>query len=96
VIQPLKIYWPKQGISGIWLVQDLSDPWNKDLNWHFCPDVFKKNYPGACFFSRFERSGIWVKVWLYNSKVFKNFQTATDRESFVFWINPTWLEEIPL
>ena len=97
--QPLKPYWIKPGISRVWLVQDLQDPWNDETNWQFDPTEFKRKHPGACFFSNLKRSpkeGFWVKVWLYNFKVRKNFQNAGDRYVFVFWVNPNWLDEIPL
>ncbi len=92
----LKAYWVKPGISKVWLVQDLSDPWNDLTNWLFDPASFKSRHPGACFFSNLEKNGFWTKVWLYNSRVRKNFQTSTDRDVFVFWVNQNWLDEIPL
>lgn len=92
----LKPYWIKSGISKVWLVQDLKDPWNEGTNWRFDPVQFKKQHPGACFFSNLETSGFWTKVWLYNFKVRNRFQSAVDRDLFVFWMNANWLDEIPL
>lgn len=92
----LKPYWIKPGISKVWLVQDLADPWNDMTNWLFDPVGFKSRHPGACFFSELEKSTPWTKVWLYNSKVRDSFRTATDRDVFVFWINQSWLDELPL
>lgn len=98
--QRLKPYWIKPGISKVWLTQDLTDPWNAHTSWEFDPVAFKIKHPGACFFSKMERStsvnGSWTKVWLYNFKVRKNFQNAVDRDVFVFWVNHNWLDELAL
>lgn len=96
----LKPYWFKQGVGKVWIAQDIHDPWTDEYSYSFEPGSFSSTSPGACLFSRLERttqsSNDWVKVWLYQSKFKKDFLDESEREKFSFWVSRSLLVEISL
>ena len=93
----LKAYWIKSGISKVWLAQDLESPWSDETGWAFDPGEWKQKHAGACMFSKLEKEKYFVKVWLYNFRVSNKFKRSQeDRDGFIFWVNPAWLEEVPI
>jgi hypothetical protein len=91
----LKAYWIRNGITTVWVSHDPNNPWGES-GWSFNPIHFKKRHPKACLFSEQEVKNKLIKVWLYHPDISIHFRNKEDRDMFCFWMNPLWLEELPL
>lgn len=89
----LKPYWFSTKVHIVWLVPSLEDKDNKLM---IEPAKFQKEFPGACLFSRQERSQGLIKCWLFTFKNAQNLLDSNDREYFVYWVDSSLLVEIPM
>ncbi len=93
----LKPYWVKPQFNVVRLIKNIDSPWMDGNGGDINPAWVRANYKGACLFSKMEMGrDCWVKVWFYHSDLQSQFKNKTTREEYAYWIDPTWLMEIPL
>lgn len=93
----LKPYWIKPEFSTIRLVKDIEEAWSDGNGGEISPSWFRANYKGVCLFSKMELGrNCWVKVWFYHSDLASQFRKKDAREEYAYWVDPSWLVEIPI
>lgn len=93
----LKAYWIRPEFSTVRFVKNIDESWSEENGGVISPAWFKANYPGVCLFSKLEIGrNCWVKVWFYHSDLAALFRKEETREAYSYWVDPTWLVELPI
>lgn len=93
----LKTYWIKPEFDTVRFVKDIDESWSDENGGVISPSWFKANYPGVCLFSRMEIGrNCWVKVWFFHWDLGDEFKDPKRREQYAYWVDPTWLVEVPV
>lgn len=93
----LRAYLIKPEYTIVRFVKNINSPLidgnGGDINFSW----FRKNYSGACLFSKMEMGkNCWVRVWFYHNDLRNEFTKKATRDEYAYWVDPNWLVEIPV
>lgn len=93
----LRAYWIKPEHETVRFIKEIDEPWDDDNGADVSPSWFRKNCASACLFSRMEMGrDCLVKVWFYRSDLAQFFRHKRSRDEFSYWVDPSWLVEVPI